>query len=303
MHGYLIIDKPIGITSAHCVGKVKRLLRELGLGKLKIGHGGTLDPLATGVLPLAIGEATKTISYVLTGDKAYDFTIRWGVATDTLDSEGAVTATRDIRPTAAQITAALPAFTGAISQIPPAYSALKVDGARAYDLARAGETVELAPREVIIDTLDLVNTLDLDHAAFHVACGKGTYVRSLARDISAALGTLGHISALRRTQAGPFGLNQAISLEKLAEISHKDGLQTVLLPLATVLDDIPAVAVTAGEARKIRNGQALLKASLPHITARQTAPGDVVLVLENEIPVALCEANDISLQPLRVFNL
>lgn len=299
MHGFLILNKPAGVTSAHAVAIVKRKLRELGLKHLKIGHGGTLDPLATGVLPLAIGEATKTISYVLTGDKAYDFTVRWGIATDTDDMEGQEIATSPVRPTATQIAAALPAFTGPIMQQPPAFSALKIDGARAYDLARAGEVVELASRPVDIHELELTDQPDADHASFTVSCGKGTYVRALGRDLALKLGTVGHISELIRIKAGAFGMDQAISLETIAEISDTDGLQGVLLPLTTVLADIPALAVTSGEAGKIRHGQ-----SLPHIMVRSFANGATVLVTENGQPVALCEMREpMTLAPLRVFNL
>lgn len=278
---------------------MKRKLRELGLKHLKIGHGGTLDPLASGILPLAIGEATKTISYVLTGDKAYDFTVRWGIATTTDDAEGEAVDTSDVRPREAQIRASLPAFIGTILQTPPVYSALKVDGARAYDLARAGETVELASREVQIRELELTDLPDADHASFTVACGKGTYIRSLGRDLARKLGTCGHLSELIRIQAGPFGMHQAISLETVAEIRDIEALQTVLLPLTTVLDDIPALAVTASEAGKIRFGQSLL-----NISARAYADGDVILATEGGQPVALMTKHgDMALKPLRVFNL
>lgn len=298
LSGYLILDKPLGMSSAQAVGAVKRRLRELGVPKSnKIGHGGTLDPLASGVLPLALGEATKTVGYVLNGDKAYDFNIRWGVATETLDKEGAVTETSDGRPTEAAIRATLPGFLGVISQMPPIYSALKVNGQRAYALARAGEPVELAARQVEIKTLTLLDCPDTDHASFSLACGKGTYVRALARDLAAELGTVGHLTALRRTAAGPFTLNHAISLEKLAEIPHITALQTALTPLTTALDDIPALAVTASEAAKLRHGQPLFL-NQPH----NFAPGSTVFVTCDDAPVALCECDGLALSVLRGFN-
>lgn len=299
LHGYLILDKSLGLSSAQAVGAVKRALRRLGVPKsCKIGHGGTLDPLASGVLPLALGEATKTVGYVLNGDKAYDFTIRWGIGTTTLDAEGETVSTSVVRPTADNIRAALPAFMGPISQLPPVYSALKVDGQRAYALARAGEAVELQPRQVRINALTLLDTPDPDHACFHVSCSKGTYIRALARDLAAALGTTGHLSALRRTAAGPFTFDHAISLEKLAEIQHIGGLQTALTPLATALDDIPALAVTASEAATLKFGQRLPRPSC------QLVEGTTVLVTCDTVPVALCElAEDGSLGVLRGFNL
>ncbi len=300
LSGYLILDKPLGLSSAQAVGKVKYLMRQLGVPKTtKIGHGGTLDPLASGVLPLALGEATKTIGYVLHGDKAYDFTICWGIETATLDAEGEVTATNPIRPTEADIRAALPGFIGTISQMPPAYSALKVDGQRAYALARAGETVELVPRQVEIKDLTLLDCPDVDYAGFRVSCGKGTYIRALARDLATKLGTVGHLTALRRTAAGPFTLDYAISLEKLGEITHIAGLQTALVPLATVLDDIPALAVTASDAAKLRHGQ-----PLHYPQSFDLAPGTTVLVTHDGTPIALCEMTATgSLSVLRGFNL
>ena len=304
LSGYLVIDKPLGMSSAQAVGAVKRVMRRLGVplkgpGACRIGHGGTLDPLASGVLPLALGEATKTVGYVLHGDKAYDFTIRWGAGTATLDAEGEITATSAVRPSGDEICAALPGFIGTISQLPPAYSALKVNGQRAYAMARAGVAVELAARQVEIGALTLLDCPDADHARFSLACGKGTYVRALARDLAVKLGTVGHLTALRRTRAGPFGLAHAISLEKLGEITHITALQTALVPLATVLDDIPALAVTASDAAKLRHGQQLWNPGSPDL-----APGTTVLVTCDGVPVALCETTASgSLGVLRGFNL
>ena len=253
VHGWLILDKPQGLTSTQALGKVRRLLD----GK-KAGHGGTLDPLATGILPLAFGEATKLIPYIMDGDKEYEFTIRWGEQRDTDDAEGQVVATSPVRPTADAIRAALPGFTGTITQTPPRYSAIKIDGERAYDLARDGVQVEMQPRQVIIHKLQLLDVLSPDEACFRVACGKGMYVRSLARDLAIKLGTCGFVAALRRTRVGPYDLGAAISLEKLAEMAHKGDAHKALLALRSALDDIPVLHLTASEAQRLRTGQSLL---------------------------------------------
>ena len=253
LHGWIILDKPLGLSSAGAVGAVKRVLREGGYGKVKIGHGGTLDPLATGVLPIALGEATKLAGRMLDAIKGYQFTISFGTATATDDAEGEVVAQSDIRPSPASIEAALPRFTGPITQMPPAYSALKIDGQRAYALARAGETVVLAARELVIHGLTLSATT-ADSATLEVICSKGTYVRSLARDLALALGTVGHVSMLRRTRAGPFDLAQAISLDKLALLGQERALEQALLPLIAGLDDIPVLAVEPAEADFLRKG-------------------------------------------------
>ena len=252
IHGWLVVDKPAGMSSAHVVAKVRRLT-----GAAKAGHGGTLDPLATGVLPIALGEATKTVSYVMDGAKGYRFTLRFGEARSTDDAEGPVTATSPVRPSAAEIRAVLPRFVGLIEQVPPAFSALKVDGVRAYELARADETVELAPRLVRIDSLELVGQPDPDHAQFSVRSGKGAYMRSLARDIAEALGTVGHVTMLRRLRAGPFGLAQAISLDKLNEIGKGAPLENVILPLEAGLVDIPALDLGSEQASMVRQGRVL----------------------------------------------
>src|SRR5690606_18006997 len=215
VHGWVVIDKQAGMSSAHVVARVQRLI-----GAAKAGHGGTLDPLATGVLPVALGEATKTVAYVMDGRKRYRFTVRWGEARDTDDSEGAVTETSDARPDRDAIVAALGDFVGLIRQTPPAFSAIKIDGRRAYALARAGEAFAVEPREVQIDSFELIALQDRDHAVFDVHCGKGTYMRALARDLARRLGTVGHIAALRRTAAGPFDEAAAISLESLESLVH-----------------------------------------------------------------------------------
>lgn len=290
-HGWIVLDKPLGLSSTQALGKVRAMLQAQ-----KAGHGGTLDPLASGVLPLAFGEATKLIPYVMDGQKEYHFTIRWGEARATEDAEGAVTATSTVRPGAVAIQQILTRFTGLISQIPPAYSALKVDGERAYDLARAGEAVELAPRTVQIFDLQYISSPDADHAAFVVACGKGTYVRSLARDMALALGTVGHISALRRSRVGPFRLDHAISLEKLAELAHKGVALTALQPLTQALDDIPARAVDQQEAQKLRHGQTIL-------AAPTEALHPIMLATEADQPVALIAYRDGVWQVMRGFNL
>jgi len=293
VNGWIILDKPLGLTSAQGVAAIKRLWRQAGLPKPKIGHGGTLDPLATGVLPIALGEATKLTGRMLNGDKAYTFTVRFGVATETEDAEGAVVATSDVRPSRAAIEAVLPHFTGPIEQRPPAYSALKVDGERAYARARAGETVVLPPRAVTIHALDVLEA-DGETATFSVSCSKGTYVRSLARDIAEALGTVGHVVMLRRTKAGPFGLEGAISLDKLGELAMEQRLIAALLPLTAGLDDIPALAVNPGEAARLKSGQTL---------AGRPEPDGLVVAMLDAVPVALARVEAGTVRVERGFNL
>lgn len=253
VHGWLILDKPLGITSTQAIGKARRLL-----GGKKVGHGGTLDPLATGILPLAFGEATKLIPYVMDGDKVYEFTIRWGEQRTTDDAEGEVTKTSAKRPNEDDIRKALPQFIGAIQQTPPAFSAIKLDGERAYDIARAGGTPEIAPREVEIYEFEYLNHTDKDHAKFRVSSGKGMYVRSLARDLAIKLGTVGHVSALRRTQVGSFGLEKAVSMYNLEEMHKTGNVSSALLPLQAVLGDLPTLNLTAAEATRLRAGQGIL---------------------------------------------
>jgi len=290
--GWVVLDKPEGLGSTPAVGRVRRLF-----GAQKAGHGGTLDPLASGVLPIALGEATKTVPFVMDGRKEYRFTLRFGEARSTEDREGEVTATSEVRPEEAAIAAALPAFQGEIEQMPPVFSALKVDGRRAYDLARAGEAVELKPRKVLIERLEFLGRPDRDHADFVVGCGKGTYIRSLGRDLAVALGTVGHLSMLRRTVAGPFREAAAISLPKLEALGHIPALFGALAPVATALDDIPALAVTEAQADRLRQGQ-------PVLLTRDAPPSGALVRAElGDRLVALVRSDGVALQPVRVFNL
>lgn len=251
--GWLILDKPQGITSTQAVNKVKR-----ALDAQKAGHGGTLDPLATGILPIALGAATKTVPYVMDGTKLYHFTIRFGEARDTDDAEGAVTETSDVRPTDDEIKAALPAFRGNIMQVPPAFSAIKVEGERAYDLARAGASPELPPRPAQVDRFELIGRPDADTAEFEVESGKGVYMRSLGRDLSRACGTVGHIVVLRRLRVGPFNESMAVSMDTILDPAHTpSALAELVRPLETALDDIPVLALTAAEAHALSQGQAI----------------------------------------------
>ena len=293
MDGWIILDKPVGLGSTQAVSAVKRALRQGGYARRKVGHGGTLDPLASGVLPIAVGEATKLAGRMLDSDKIYEFTIRFGVETDTLDLEGREVATSGVRPCAAEVAAVLPRFTGAIAQIPPAFSALKVGGERAYDLARAGEEVVLASRNVTVRSLTLAGG-GSDEATLVAHVSKGTYIRSLARDIARALGTVGHVTMLRRTRAGPFGLDSAISLDKLAEAAKGQRLEDCLLPLRAGLDDIPALSLTPDQAGLLRKGQVLAG------TAADDGPHFATLDL---IPVALVEVQAGEVRVVRGFNL
>ena len=296
--GWVVLDKPLGLGSTPAVGRVRRLF-----DAQKAGHGGTLDPLATGVLPIALGEATKTVPFMMDADKAYRFMIEWGRSTTTLDREGETTATSDVRPTVAQVEAALPAFVGEIQQIPPQYSAIKVDGERAYDLARAGETFELAARAVVVHAARVSAAPDADHVEIEVECGKGTYVRSIVRDLAAALGAEAHVSALRRTRVGPFGEDRAILLENLEDMSHKAALPEVLLPVETALDDIPALAVTAEDAFRLAQGRpiVLVPRQVENLKARLTGGSRLVSAMDGDRLVALAEMRAGKLNPVRVF--
>ena len=307
VHGWLALDKPAGLTSNDALSKVKRLIQPQ-----KAGHAGTLDPLATGVLPIAFGEATKTVPYAMEAGKTYRFTIRWGASTDTLDAEGEVVGTSEARPTANAIAEALPAFVGEIEQIPPIFSAIKVDGERAYDLARAGEAVELKPRPVRIDTLTLLSADDPDLAVLEMACGKGTYVRALVRDLAETLGVHGHVAALRRTRVGAFDEENAIGLEELAELVHKGDAEGGIFPVETALDDIPALAVTDDDAAHLRQGRAIVL--LPHLAQElrdrrrpRIVSGEdasrAALAMCGGVAVALGEARAGRFQPVRVFQL
>ena len=304
VHGWLIVDKPEDMTSTEVVSRAKRLLQAA-----KVGHAGTLDPMATGVLPLAFGEATKTVSYAMDGAKSYRFTVRWGEARDTDDMEGQVTATSPARPDKDAIARAIPRFLGVIDQVPPAYSAIKVAGERAYDLAREGEAVSLAPRPVAVHALTLVDQPDPDHAVFDAECGKGTYMRALARDLAQALGTLGHLSALRRTRVGPFGLDAAVTLPHLEALAARGSPDAALLPVETPLDDIPAVALTESEAHRMRCGQsvALLRRSdrerLASLQRSDAGDDGLVLAMVGTLPVALARLDGVELKPVRVLNL
>jgi len=299
VHGWMIVDKPIGMTSAAVVGKVRRLT-----GAAKVGHGGTLDPLATGVLPLAFGEATKTVAWAMEGTKVYRFTVCWGEARATDDAEGAITASSDARPTIEEIESALPRFIGAINQVPPIYSAVKVGGKRAYALARDDKPVVLEARPVVIHRLALIGTPDGDHAEFEAASGKGAYMRSLARDLALAVGTVGHIENLRRTRVGPFAVEDAISLDKLAAMGHGEPLAGYLLPVETALDGIPALDLTVAEARRLQRGQ-----PLPVLPVAGRSPltdiaqGDAVCAMAEGRLVALARIQGGEIRPIRVLNV
>ena len=293
INGWIVLDKPIGLGSTQAVSAVKRALRESEHPKTRVGHGGTLDPLASGVLPIAIGEATKVAGRMLDATKQYAFTVRFGEQTDTLDAEGQVIATSDVHPTAEQVAAVLPSFTGPIEQIPPAYSALKIDGKAAYARARAGEDVELKPRQVTIHDLRLIFASGSE-ASFLTTVSKGTYIRSLARDLALALNTVGHVTMLRRTRAGPFSLEQAISLDFLGEAAKARRLTETVLPLEAALDDIPALPVTPDQAQLLRFGQRLV--GFPEQPGLQLATLD-------SVPVALVEAEADGLKVVRGFNL
>lgn len=298
VHGWINLDKPQGLTSTQALGRVRRIL-----DAQKAGHAGTLDPLATGILPIAFGDGTKIIPYVQDADKVYSFTVKWGEATDTEDSEGKVIKTSDKRPARAEIKAVLPDFIGRIEQIPPRYSAIKIDGQRAYDLARAGEEIEMKSRIVEIYGLELLETREHD-ADFRVNCGKGTYVRSLARDIAEKLGSCGHITVLRREAVGYFDLDNAISLEVLENIGNSAALEDVLMPLQAPLDDIPALSVTENEVSKLKNGQSLTfvsKSDFARLPTGITA-NEPILALYGEKAIALLEIQSGTIKPVRVFN-
>jgi tRNA pseudouridine55 synthase len=298
VHGWVALDKAVGMTSMQAVSAIKRLF-----SCKRAGHAGTLDPLASGCLPIALGEATKTVPFVMDGRKVYRFTVRFGEERDTDDADGRVAATSDVRPSRAAIEALLPQFRGKIEQVPPRYSAIKVEGERAYDLARDGETVELAARPVEIHRLEIVNMPDADNAEFEAECGKGAYVRALARDMGRALGCHGHIRALRRQAVGPFGENDMISLEQLTALCHRAAagegtLAGALLPVETALDDIPALAVSRADAARLQRGQAVLLRGRDAPIFRGT-----VYVTVSGCLVALAEVDRGEIVPKRVFNL
>jgi tRNA pseudouridine55 synthase len=298
VHGWVVLDKPVGMTSTHAVAVIKRLF-----SAKRCGHAGTLDPLASGCLPIAMGEATKTVPFVMDGRKLYRFTVLWGEERDTDDSEGRVTETSDARPDEAAIHALLPSFTGRIEQTPPKFSAIKVDGERAYDLARDGAAVELAARPVDIHRLALVERPDADHAVFEAECGKGTYVRSLARDMGRALGCFGHVCALRRVSVGPFAEKTMILLEQLEALCHRAAageasLADALMPVETALDDIPVLAVSRADAARLARGQAVLLRGRDAPNFR----GTVYVTVAGQL-LALGEMDHGEIVPKRVFNL
>lgn len=302
LDGWINLDKPAGLTSTQALARVKRALKPQ-----KIGHAGTLDPLATGILPLALGEATKTIPYAQDGIKTYTFAVLWGEARDTDDAEGQVTATSPVRPTAAQVEAVIPQFLGEIEQTPPRFSAIKIDGQRAYDLAREGEEIEMKSRLVWIESLEMTGFYP-DKATFECICGKGTYIRSLGRDMAVALGTVGHIVDLRRTAVGPFTEDTAISLDLFTDFDDSAPLDNVLLPIETALDDIPALALNTQEAARIKGGQSLSFISRPDFERLLAAGLDpkfetTALAVYDGLPLALVIVQGPDIRPVRVLNL
>ncbi|MFT8972216.1 tRNA pseudouridine(55) synthase TruB [Zymomonas mobilis] len=291
-HGWIILDKQEGLGSTQAVSAVKRAIRIAGLPKVKVGHGGTLDPLASGVLPVALGEATKLAGYALNSDKVYAFTLAFGAETDSLDREGSITAQSDKRPTREEVESVLSCFRGEIHQIPPVYSALKINGKRACDRVRAGETVTVKGRDITIHELTL-DDFSPDQATFIAKVSKGTYIRSLARDIAHKLNCYGHVSYLRRLKSGPFTSEQAISLDKLMEMAQAGKLYQMLLPLTAGLDDIPALAVSSDQAKALRQGQKLIGIN---------AESGLNMAMESQIPVALIEVTGQEARVLRGFN-
>ncbi len=292
VHGWVVLDKPHGLGSTSAVGKVRWLFQAQ-----KAGHAGTLDPLATGILPIALGDATKTVPFLVDAIKGYDFTLTFGANTETWDAEGKITKTSDVRPDKAAILEALPQFIGDIAQIPPRFSAIKVDGKRSYDLARSGEVVEHKSRHVHVESIELTEFTP-DAATFSVVCGKGTYIRSIARDLAAALGTCGHVTMLRRTRVGPFNLDDAFSLDALEQLCHRDGVLEGLRPVETALDDIPVLAITENDATDLKHGRAIV----PNLSAELLKSEWILAMCEGKA-IALCETVDGQLRPKRVFNL
>ena len=326
VHGWVNLDKPVGVSSAKAVAIVRRVFNAA-----KAGHGGTLDPLASGILPIALGEATKTVSYAMDGRKSYAFAIRWGSQTSTDDGEGDVIATSEKRPSAAEIESVLPDFKGEIWQTPPAFSAIKIGGKRAYELARkatdkktiakdsvsegksdadttTAEMPQLSPRQIMVNTLEL-REAGADEAVFYVDCGKGTYIRSLARDIAKALGTVGHVSMLRRLSVGPFGADRSISLDFLESLEHSAAAFEHIHPVVSALDDIPAVPISENEARQLRQGQRLAAtgsfAQMPRARSTDVSSSDteVAVAMYDDQPVALVTVGQGGVKPVRVFNL
>jgi tRNA pseudouridine55 synthase len=298
--GWICLDKPYDLTSTYAVSRVRR-----AFNAQKAGHAGTLDPLATGILPIALGEATKTVPFLMDADKAYRFTIAWGRTTATYDREGETIAASDVRPSVAEVEAALPRFVGEVSQVPPAYSAIKVDGERAYDLARAGEVVELKARMVTIHSARVAGAPDADHVVIEIECGKGTYVRAIVRDLAETLGACGHVSELRRTRVGGFTEDSAVTLELLEDLGHKARQSEALLPVETALDDIPALAVTDEDAFRLKQGRSivLVPRQVEAVKARLKPGSRTVSATSGGTVVALCEMRAGRLEPSRVFHL
>ena len=302
--GWIALDKPLGMGSTDAVSKVRRLFNAQ-----KAGHAGTLDPLATGCLPIALGEATKTVPFLMEARKIYRFSLEWGATTTTFDKEGAVTATSDVRPAREAVEAALPAFVGEITQVPPIYSAIKIDGERAYDLAREGVAVEMQPRQVTVYSAKVADAPDHDHITIEIECGRGTYVRALARDLALKLGAEGHVSALHRARVGGFAEPNLISLEKLTELVQNAAGSKALLPVETALDDIPALAITTEDVFRLRQGRSivLLPRQVEALKTRllSKAEGDAsrtVSATSDGSIVALCELRAGRLSPTRVFH-
>ncbi|GJL95310.1 MAG: tRNA pseudouridine synthase B [Hyphococcus sp.] len=298
--GWLILDKPLGMGSTDAVSKTRWLYQAQ-----KAGHGGTLDPLATGVLPIAFGEATKTVPYIMDAEKRYRFTAKWGAATSTDDSEGEIIATSDVRPSREDIEAVLADFTGEIEQVPPQFSAIKIGGERAYDLARDGETVELAARTIDIHELNVVETPSGDEAIFEAVTGKGAYVRALVRDIARALGTEGHVSSLRRISVGPFHVDDGVTVDQLEALTLLEDRDAALTPIPVALSNIPHATIDGPQADKLRRGQAAVIAPPVAKGVRGERAGviEAVLAVLHDEPVAICELDGLKLKPARVFNL
>ncbi len=297
--GWIAVDKPVGLTSTQVVSRVREVF-----DARKIGHGGTLDPLASGILPIALGEATKTVSYITAGRKSYLLTVRWGQATTTDDGEGEIVEESDLRPDEGAILAVLATFIGRIEQVPPIFSAIKVSGRRAYEMARAKEEFELKPRPVEIYDIQLKSCPSPDEAVLEVQCGKGTYMRSLARDLGRALGTCAYVKALRRLSVGPFSQDNAISLDYLETLGHSPAALEQLLPLETALDDIPAIVLSEAEANRLRCGQPVsLMARMYRDRVEGLAKGDTVFVMTARNPVALTRYEAGEIHPVRVLNL
>ncbi len=302
--GWVNLDKAYDLGSTNAVSRVRWLF-----DAQKAGHAGTLDPLATGILPIALGEATKTVPFLVDADKAYRFTIAWGRTTTTLDREGEVVAQSDVRPSPAEVEAALPQFVGEIDQVPPIYSAIKIDGERAYDLARAGEVVEMESRKVTVHAARISELQsepgDPDHITLEIECGKGTYVRAIVRDLAETLGACGHVSDLRRTRVGRFTEENAVTLELLEKLEYEARQSEALLPVETALDDIPALAVTDEDAFRLKQGRSivLIPRQVESVKARLKPGSRTVSATSGGSVVALCEMRAGRLEPSRVFNL